>query len=320
MSQNQNTAADSSSMTLSTNNNSGDTAAAAAGTSNGLNNNNLAALSLLTSNEEPLYVRYPVLSRWEFELLPNKTKVQGIVYCTDMVSQTISLLPLQFLSASQTLDSNSNAINFNDTTEIRIVHVNGICKASPLQNDDENTTLDEEEEKKKQQTDKLLLLLLSTNNNNTSGGDKMTTTAASTSGGAASSASAVVPATIHKKTLEDRERRAIRQAEESFRHINEKVSPEGQEVFDRLLKACGEVVWQSDTNVICVVNSHIKVDPPYKVENVHYYDSTSTSGSNKNNNNGKNQAGLERVQKIVASVYNTNNSNNDQQQQKSANK
>ena len=37
--------------------------------------------------------------------------------------------------------------------------------------------------------------------------------------------SLVLPSTpMHKKTLEDRERRAIRQAEEIFRNINEKVS------------------------------------------------------------------------------------------------
>ena len=41
-------------------------------------------------------------------------------------------------------------------------------------------------------------------------------------------------------------------------------SPEGQAVFDRLLKACNEVKWNKES---IIVLNNIRVDPPYRVEN-----------------------------------------------------
>ncbi|VEU38046.1 unnamed protein product [Pseudo-nitzschia multistriata] len=94
-----------------------------------------------------------------------------------------------------------------------------------------------------------------------------------------------------KKTLEDREKRAIRLAQESLKHLNPKALPKGQLVFDRLLKACNEVVWKS--NSIVVLDS-IVVDPPY------------TQGDCKilAKAPGK-QGSLDRVQKIVSSISRT---------------
>mmetsp|Transcript_12836 Transcript_12836/g.30482 ORF Transcript_12836/g.30482 Transcript_12836/m.30482 type:complete len:178 (+) Transcript_12836:73-606(+) len=92
-----------------------------------------------------------------------------------------------------------------------------------------------------------------------------------------------------KKVLDEREKRGIRLAQESLRHLNPKASPRGQAVFDRLLKACNEVVWKAES---VIVLNQIQVDPPYAQENCKLLQP------------GSAQAGgsLERVQKIVAST------------------
>lgn len=91
---------------------------------------------------------------------------------------------------------------------------------------------------------------------------------------------------VSKKALEQQEKRAIRLAEEALQHINQKATPEGQAVFDRLLKACNEVVWKGES--IQVLNQ-IQVDPPYAVDNCRLIsdDGRQAEGS------------LERVKKIV---------------------
>ncbi|KAL7558043.1 hypothetical protein ACA910_009233 [Epithemia clementina (nom. ined.)] len=99
---------------------------------------------------------------------------------------------------------------------------------------------------------------------------------------------------IHKKALEDRERRAIRQAEEVFRHINAKVTPEGQDVFDRLLKACGEVSWKDES---IIVLNQIQVDPPYGPDNCKIL---AASNGKQLLGSGSAQEGLDRVRKIVS--------------------
>jgi hypothetical protein len=63
-------------------------------------------------------------------------------------------------------------------------------------------------------------------------------------------------------------------------------TPEGQAVFDRLLKACNEVVWKGEG--IQVLNQ-IQVDPPYTVEDCRLL---SDAGR-------QSESSLERVKKIV---------------------
>lgn len=92
-----------------------------------------------------------------------------------------------------------------------------------------------------------------------------------------------------KKAVEERERRAIRMAQESLKHLNPKAEPKGQLVFDRLLKACNEVVWK---NKSIIVLDAIKVDPPYRQEDCKLLQ-PSASGK---------QGSLDRVQKIVSSI------------------
>ncbi|KAL3905144.1 MAG: hypothetical protein SGILL_009796 [Bacillariaceae sp.] len=99
-----------------------------------------------------------------------------------------------------------------------------------------------------------------------------------------SSSSNVVHA---KKALEEREKRAIRLAQDSLKHLNPKASPKGQAVFDLLLKACKDVTWKGES--IIVLDS-IQVDPPYAQDNCKLLQEGSGRGS------------LDRVQKIVSSV------------------
>ena len=67
-----------------------------------------------------------------------------------------------------------------------------------------------------------------------------------------------------------------------------KASPKGQMIFDRLWKACNEVVWKNES---IIVLQSIQVDPPYEQENCKLLKGGSAQGS------------LERVQKIVAAVH-----------------
>jgi len=116
-----------------------------------------------SSVAQRLEVRFPVNTHWELVLQPEET-VQGRIYCTDEGSQTIVLLtalPHTVLSS-----------------EIRIINVSSIVKATPQKKKDGETSM---------QLSKLPL--------------------------------------IQKKVLEERERKALRMAEDSLRHINEKVRP-----------------------------------------------------------------------------------------------
>lgn len=97
-----------------------------------------------------------------------------------------------------------------------------------------------------------------------------------------------VEAVHFKKALEEREKRAIRMAQEKIKQLNPKAAPKGQLVFDSLLKACNVVVWKNES--IIVLDS-IKVDPPYTKDDCKLLQSTS----------GK-QGSLDRVQKIVSSI------------------
>lgn len=68
-------------------------------------------------------------------------------------------------------------------------------------------------------------------------------------------------------------------------------SPEGQKIFDKLLKACNEVVWTRGESIL--VLNHIRVDPPYTAESCVLL--ASSSG-------GLDEHSLERVKKIVSAA------------------
>jgi hypothetical protein len=116
------------------------------------------------STAQPLVVKYPVNSAWEFTLNPGAESASGRVYCTDEISQ---IVVLQKALVHTTLAS-----------EIRMIHVSSILSAKALPDSEETL-----------QVAPLSQPL----------------------------------AKIQKKVLEERERRAIRLAEDNFKHINQKV-------------------------------------------------------------------------------------------------
>lgn len=72
--------------------------------------------------------------------------------------------------------------------------------------------------------------------------------------------------------------------------IISQASAEGQKIFDRLIKACGDdnVIWDGTS---IKISQEIRVDPPYAQDKCSIIPNTSgTEGS------------LDRVKKIVASV------------------
>lgn len=94
---------------------------------------------------------------------------------------------------------------------------------------------------------------------------------------------------VSKREVAEREKRTVKIAEASFHHINQKATPMGQNVFQRLLKACNEVAWNGEA--IMVLNQ-IRVDPPYGSENCVLF--------NKGGDEVLNEGSLERVKRIVS--------------------
>lgn len=107
------------------------------------------------SSQQPLYVKYPISSQWEFTL-KNGESVKGEVYCTDPVADLVILQDAQ--------------------NDIRMISVASIDAAARDEANEDATI-----EPKK------------------------------------------VEAVHAKKALEEREKRAIRMAQESLRHLNPKV-------------------------------------------------------------------------------------------------
>lgn len=113
-----------------------------------------------------LEARYPVNTFWEFVLQSQET-VEGQIYCTDEMSQTVVLLT----ALTHTVLA----------SEIRVIHAAHVVRGTQQK---KTTTTDAKEE-----------------NNPWS---------------------APLPK-IHKKVLEEREKKSLKMVEESLRHINEKV-------------------------------------------------------------------------------------------------
>lgn len=165
------------------------------------------------SASAPLSETYPVNSILELTLSPGDEKVQGLVYCTDQISNSIVL---------------KKSLNYTTlASEIRVV--NASCVKSK----------------------KVIAAEAPQNRNGDSNEEEVQEIA-------------MPLPNVTKKSIDEREKRAVMLAEESFKHINQKASPAGQAVFDRLLKACNEVKWNGES---IIVLSNIKVDPPYSAEN-----------------------------------------------------
>jgi len=216
-------------------------------------------------NVHPLYVTYPVNSTMELILAPNREVVQGLIYTTDEISNCIVL---KKSLKHTTLASEIRICNAASVLERIIIH----SSAGSVQKEDDAKLLKTSNALKMKEDD-------------ATEGQRGNTESI-----VYNAYAEIIPLTVvSKKTLDEREKRAFRLAEESFAHINQKASPEGQAVFDRLLKACNEVVWRGES--IFVLNQ-IRVDPPYSKD-----DCKLLSGPGDSLNEGS----LERVKKIVAS-------------------
>lgn len=83
----------------------------------------------------------------------------------------------------------------------------------------------------------------------------------------------------------------------------EQASAVGQAVFDRLLKACGEVVWESGDSTSIIVLNQVQVDAPYQPENCKIITKTGANGRSKQG--ALEDGSLERVKKIVVAATST---------------
>ena len=150
---------------LSTNSTSASTSAASSTTS--------TSTTSSSSPQQPLYIKYPISSQWEFKLNNGET-VQGEIYCTDQVADLIILQ-----------DSTNN--------DIRMISVTSIITGETQQITENNNGSDIEED------DAI---------------EKAATATATTN---------KVDIVHSKKVLDEREKRAIRLAQESLKHLNPKV-------------------------------------------------------------------------------------------------
>jgi hypothetical protein len=124
---------------------------------------------------------YPVNSILKLTLTPTNEVVEGLVYCTDEISNTIVL---------------TKSLNYTTlASEVRIVNVSCVVKKEVVS---------------------LVAPTTNSSGNGDNGGSDTTND---------STLEVSIPLTsISKKTIEEREKRAKKLAEESFEQINQKVS------------------------------------------------------------------------------------------------
>jgi small nuclear ribonucleoprotein (snRNP)-like protein len=121
-----------------------------------------------SSSSQPLYIKYPISSQWEFKLNNGET-VKGEIYCTDPVADLVILQ-----------DSTNN--------DIRMISVTSI-------NGEKQTTGNKGSDIEEDATQKAAVAV----------------------------AAKKVDIVHSKKVLDEREKRAIRLAQESLKHLNPKV-------------------------------------------------------------------------------------------------
>lgn len=224
---------------------------------------------------KPLCINYPVNSVVELTLAPNKEVVMGLVYTTDEISNSIVL--------KKSLKHTTLA------SEIQICNANMIIARKILrgQSQDSNLkSLEKMENLVDRSRDKEDLIDEESEEVHAYNPD--------------AEVSEPLPV-VSKKALDEREKRTMRLTEEGFSQINQKASAEGQAVFDRLLKACNEVVWRDES--IFVLNQ-IRVDPPYNKENCKLLVTANSADAGGSLNEGS----LDRVKKIVGSSSSSSSS------------
>mmetsp|Transcript_410 Transcript_410/g.811 ORF Transcript_410/g.811 Transcript_410/m.811 type:complete len:243 (+) Transcript_410:318-1046(+) len=223
---------------------------------------NAPSSATATTSSTSLSSTYPVNTLMELKLAPNGHTLTGLIYCTDDISNSIVV---KKSLVHTTLSSEITVINATSVLEKRVIRVDDVTNGGGAGGGRDG-------------------------NNNDGESSEIIANQKLMEMGVRNPEELTMPLpNVSRKALEERERRALRLAEESFSHINQKASPTGQKTFDKLLKACNEVVWKGES--ILVLN-HIKVDPPYTVE------SCSLVGSS----GSLDDHSLERVKKIVAAA------------------
>uniref|UniRef100_A0A6U6HBK7 AD domain-containing protein n=1 Tax=Odontella aurita TaxID=265563 RepID=A0A6U6HBK7_9STRA len=211
-----------------------------------------------------LDLAYPANEYMELTLSPGGEVVCGVVYCTDEVSRSIVL--------------RKSLVHTTLASEVRVINASCVKSRKRIGGEtpggggggaaaEEGGTETKAVEEKRG--------------------------VSSTAPTAAEIESLSVPLpSVSRRALEERERRALKLAEESLSHINRKASPAGQAVFDRLLKACNEVSWKG-TSII--VLHQIRVDPPYGAGDCRMIRASESEAAAR-----LHEGSLERVKKIVA--------------------
>lgn len=185
----------------------------------------------------PLDAAYPVNAFMELTLSsPKDQVVRGVVYCTDDVSNSVVLrssLTHTTLS-SEVLVINASCISGRRTVPANDPNAVGDSRAAEDGRDAESAEAEDR-------------------------GRGLEIGPSPTTAEEIELLSVPLPQ-VTRRALEERERRAMKLAEESLGQVNPNVGPQGQAVFDLLLKACNEVVWRGQA--VLVLNQ-IRVDPPY---------------------------------------------------------
>jgi len=195
-----------------------------------------------------LAATYPVNTLMELKISPSGAKVRGLVYCTDEFSNTIVL--------------KKSLVHTTLSSEITVINAASVLEKRTVKSVDGGTTNGKTESEEGLASELVGEVSLE--------GLK----------------SFALP-NVSRKALEEREKRAIKLAEESFSHINQRASPEGQKIFDKLLKACYEVEWKGES---ILVLKEIRVDPPYTADKCSLINTASGELG---------EHSLERVKKIV---------------------
>lgn len=207
---------------------------------------------------EPLDSAYPVNAYMELTLSPGGEVVRGVVYCTDEVSKSIVL--------------RKSLVHTTLASEVRVINASCVKSRKRIEGGDKEGGATGTEAAAAKED----------------GGSSAPTTAAEIE-----SLSVPLPS-VSRRALEERERRALKLAEESLSHINRRATAAGQAVFDRLLKACNEVSWKG---VSIIVLHQIRVDPPYGAEDCRLIRAAENEAAAR-----LHEGSLERVKKIVAAA------------------
>ena len=166
------------------------------------------------ANGQPLYLTYPVNTLMELTLAPNREIVRGLIYTTDEISNCIVL--------RRSLKHTTLA------SEIRICNAASVLERKVVKSASGSA-----------QTEEDAILQKKTNSSKTEEFPEHTTNLHSdnTENDRYSSYVEITPLpVVSKKTLEEREKRAFRLAEESFAHINQKVNRKCKFCFVSIFK------------------------------------------------------------------------------------